>query len=242
MIAMLRLSRRCHERLVGWGTMLAIVVVLAGCGAQERSAREVPQSAGRSVPESSARAVPESSARAVPESSARSVPESSARAPVEGSTRPMPAEVEVFGSGARPVATTDSSPALAPPVRKVAQSPFELVGTGISAVNTFAVLKEADQRMLTVHEGDRIDGYTIAAIAPDRVKVRLPDNSEQLLMLLAATGSGASPTPRASSLAPDPTSNTAPIAEAINTDQSIPEDVTFGPTGSLPEGVKQMGH
>ena len=228
-MAMLRLSRRCHEQLAGWGTMLAIVVALAGCDAQERSAREAPQSAGRTVPESSTRAVPESSARASAESLAR--------ASVEGSTRPIPTEI-----GARPVATTDSSPTVTPPLPKVAQSPFELVGTSISAINTFAVLKEADQRMLTVHEGDRIDGYTIAAIAPDRVKMRLPDNSEQLLMLLAATGSVASPTPRASSLAPDPTSNTAPIAEAINTDQSIPEDVTLGPTGSLPEGVKQMGH
>ena len=142
----------------------------------------------------------------------------------------------------RPVATTDASPIVTPVLPKVAPSPFELVGTSISATNTFAVLKEANQSVLTVHEGDRIDGYTIAAIAPDRVKVRSPDNSEQLLMLLAATGSAAAPMTRTSDAAPEPVANTALIAAGINTDQSIPEHVTFGPTGSLSAGVQQMGH
>ncbi len=142
----------------------------------------------------------------------------------------------------RPVTTTAALPTVAPVLPKVAPSPFELVGTSISATNTFAVLKEADQSVLTVHEGDLIDGYTIAAIAPDRVKVRSPDNSEQLLMLLAATGNAAVPMTRTSGAAPEPLANTALIAAGINIDQSIPEDVTFGPTGSLPEGVKQMGH
>jgi hypothetical protein len=45
-----------------------------------------------------------------------------------------------------------------------------------------------------------------------------------------------------SGAAPEPLASTALIAGGINTDQSIPEDVTFGPTGSLPEGVKQIGH
>ncbi len=142
----------------------------------------------------------------------------------------------------RPVATTTALPTVTPVLPKVAPSPFELVGTSISATNTFAVLKEADQSVLTVHEGDRIDGYTIAAIAPDRVKVRSPDNSEQLLMLLAATGSAAAPMTRTSGAALEPVANTALIAAGINTDQSIPEQITFGPTGSLPEGVQQMGH
>ena len=148
----------------------------------------------------------------------------------------------VLDANARPVATTGALPTVTPVLPKVAPSPFELVGTGISATNTFAVLKEADQSVLTVHEGDRIDGYTIAAIAPDRVKVRAPDNSQQLLMLLAATGNAAAPMTRTSGAAPEPLANAALIAAGINTDQSIPEDVTFGPTGSLPEGVKQMGH
>jgi hypothetical protein len=217
-MAMLRLSRRCHEQLAGWGTVLGVVVALVACGAQERSPR------------------------AVPESSARAAPESSARAAPEGSMRSVPVEVGVLDANARPVATTGALPTVTPVLPKVATSPFELVGTSISATNTFAVLKEADQSVLTVHEGDRIDGYTIAAIAPDRVKVRSPDNSEQLLMLLAATGSAAVPMTRTSDAAPEPLANTASIAAGINTDQSIPEDVTFGPTGSLPEGVKQMGH
>jgi len=155
---------------------------------------------------------------------------------------PVPAEVGVLHAIAPPVATTAASPIIAPVLPKVAPSPFELIGTSISATNTFAVLKEADQSMLTVHEGDRIDGYTIAAIAPDRVKVRSPDNREQFLMLVAATGNAAAPMTRTSGAAPEPLANTALIAAGINTDQSIPEHVTFGPTGSLPEGVKQMGH
>jgi hypothetical protein len=62
-------------------------------------------------------------------------------------------------------ACTDASPIVTPVLPKLAPSPFELVGTAISATNTFAVLKEADQSVLTVHAGDRINGYTIAAIA-----------------------------------------------------------------------------
>ena len=153
-----------------------------------------------------------------------------------------PVPVAMLDAGARPIATTDASPVVTPVLPKVEPSPFELVGTSISATNAFAFLKEADQRVLTVHEGDRIDGYTIAAIAPDRVKVRSPDNDEHLLMLLAATGSAAAPTTGTTGAAPEPLANTTSIAEGINTDQAIPEHVTFGPTGSLPEGVKQMGH
>jgi hypothetical protein len=43
-------------------------------------------------------------------------------------------------------------------------------------------------------------------------------------------------------MVPEPVAGTGLIAEGVNTDQSIPEQVTFGPTGSLPAGVKQMGH
>jgi hypothetical protein len=215
---MLRSGLRCYEQLADRLAVFGVVVVLVGCGA----------------PEGSTRAVPEPSARAVPESSASPAP--------EGSMRPAPVEVGMLGGGARPVATTPASPIIAPVPPNIEPSPFELVGTSISATNAFAVLKEADQSVLTVHEGDRIDGYTIAAIAPDRIKVRSPDNDEQLLMLVAATGSAASATTRTTGVAPEPVPNSALTAEGINTDQSIPENVTFGPTGTLPEGVRQMGH
>lgn len=156
--------------------------------------------------------------------------------------RHVPVELGVRDTSTRPLATTEALPTVTPVLPKVAPSPFDLVGTSISATNSFAVLKEADQSVLTVREGDRIDGYTIAAIAPDRVKVRAPDNSEQLLMLVAAAGNAAAPMTPASGAAPEPSANTALTAAAINTDQSIPEHVTFGPTGSLPQGVIQMGH
>jgi hypothetical protein len=217
-MAMLWLSRRCPEQLTGWGTVLGVAVALVACGAQERSPRVAPESSVRALPESSPHAVP------------------------EGSVGPVPVAVGVLDAIARPVATTDASPIVTPVLPKLAPSPFELVGTAISATNTFAVLKEADQSVLTVHAGDRINGYTIAAIAPDRVKVRSPDNSEQLLMLLATTGNAAAPATPTSGVAPEPLANNASIVEIINTDQSIPEHVTFGPTGSLPEGVEQNGH
>ncbi|HWZ71659.1 MAG TPA: hypothetical protein VN326_09315 [Casimicrobiaceae bacterium] len=222
---LLQLTTRCDQQLAGWLAVLGVVVTLVGCGA----------------PEESARAVPESSARAAPESATRAVPESSTRAAPEGPMRPVPVEV-VLDAGARPVGASDALPIIAPVLPKVERSPFELVGTSISSINTFAVLKEGDQNVLTVHEGDRIDGYTIATIAPDRVRVRSPDNDERLLMLVAATGNLAAPTTRASGVPPEPMANTALIADGINTDQSIPEHVTFGPTGTLPEGVRQMGH
>jgi hypothetical protein len=214
---MLQLTRRRDQQLAGWLAILSILVALAGCDAREESTRAVPASSARAVPESSTHAAP------------------------AGSMRPVPVEVAMPDAASHPVAATDGSPIVAPALPRAKPAPFELVGTSISATSTFAVLKEADQSRRTVHEGDTIAGYTIAAIAPDRVKMRSPDNAEQLLLLVAATGNAASGT-RTSNVAPEPRANTGLIAEGINTDQSIPEHVTPGPTGSLPEGVKQMGH
>src|SRR5258705_528949 len=52
----------------------------------------------------------------------------------------------------------------------------------------------------------------------------------------------AAATTRTSGVVPEPVAGTGLIADGVNTDQSIPEHVTFGPTGSLPAGAKQMGH
>ena len=169
---------------------------------------------------------------AVSESSAHAAPESSM----------VPVEVGTPDTGAHAVAATVVLPVVTPVLPKVKPAPFELVGTSISATNAYALLKEADQSRLTVHEGETIAGYTIAAIEPDRVIVRSPGNDQQLLVLLAATGNAPASTTRTNGEGSEPLAITALIADGINTDQSIPEHVTFGPTGSLPEGVKQMGH
>src|SRR5882757_10075868 len=92
---------------------------------------------------------------AVPESSAHATPESS-----------VPVEVGTLDTSAQPAAATLVLPVVTPVVPKVKPAPFELVGTSISATNAYALLKEADQSRLTVHEGDTIAGYTIAAIEP----------------------------------------------------------------------------
>jgi hypothetical protein len=170
------------------------------------------------------------------------VPESSAHAAPESSMGPVPVEVGTLATSAQPAAASVMLPVVTPVLPKVKPAPFELVGTSISATNAYALLKEADQSRLTVHEGDTIAGYTIAAIEPDRVIVRSPGSEQQLLVLLAATGNAPASTTRTNGVGSEPLASTALIADGINIDQSIPEDVTFGPTGSLPEGVKQMGH
>lgn len=220
--------RRCAQR-AGRVAVPAFVVLLASCGAPERSTPAVPETSIRPMPEVSSRAVREASTSVAPEAYTPVTPERSA-----GS---VPVAVGMRDGGAG-----GSSPLASPGVAGVQPSSFELVGTSISATSAFAILKAADQRLVTVHEGDRIDGYTIAAIAPDRVKMRSPGNDEQLLKLLVATGEAAAPAMPIANTTPDIAASTRSIAQHINTDQSIPERVMFGPTASLPDGVKQMGH
>jgi hypothetical protein len=92
-----------------------------------------------------------------------------------------------------PVATKPEIPAqtlaAAPPSAgvesartKTDASPFELMGTSINETHSFAVLKQSGDRVFTVRAGDKVDGYTIAAIEPDRIRVTSPENTEQLLV------------------------------------------------------------
>jgi hypothetical protein len=140
--------------------------------------------------------------------------------------------------GATAAAPTATPGTIGVPVRESAPAPFRLVGTSISDRRAFAFLKQPGSELVTVHEGDRVDGYTVAAIAPDRVKLESSDHAEQLLTLGAAAGATSS----ANEADPAPPAITGKVVVDINTDQSIPEHVTLGPTGSLPEGMKQMGH
>ena len=141
---------------------------------------------------------------------------------------------------ARAVAAAAVSSRADPALSDGKSAPFELVGTSINATNTFAILKEADQRLRTVRAGDRIDGYTIAAIEPASVRVSAPGSAEQILV---ATGGPVAPMTPTDTAPPAPAAGLAGlITEGINTDQSMPEHITFGPTGTWPEGMKQMGH
>jgi len=154
-----------------------------------------------------------------------------------------------------PVATADGAklgvtqPALAAPAptaeaqtpNHAHASPFELMGTGTNDSHSFAVLEQSGHRLFTVREGDKIEGYTIASIEPDRVKVTSPENDEEVLV---AANKAASVRP---SVPANPATAAAPgasklITEGVNTDQSIPTNVTFGPTGYDPNNGRQMGH
>src|SRR5947207_10105041 len=144
------------------------------------------------------------------EGPAPAMPESSAHA-APASMGPAPVEVGTLDSGAHPAAATVVLPVVTPVLPKVKPAPFELVGTSISATNAYALLKEADQSRLTVHEGDTIAGYTIAAIEPDRVIVRSPGNDQPLLVLLAATGNVPASTTRTDGVGSEPLASTALI-------------------------------
>jgi hypothetical protein len=150
----------------------------------------------------------------------------------------IPAAAAAHGIAATDAtATAQIAPAgtIVAPVRKAAPAPFELVGTSISDEKAFAFLKQSGRDLVTVHEGDRVDGFTVARIAPDRIKLESSDHAEQVLTIATAAGPGAMPPMHE-------TDSAAKIVGGINTDQSIPEHVTLGPTGSLPPGMKQMGH
>jgi hypothetical protein len=131
-------------------------------------------------------------------------------------------------------ASATTRPAVAAATPRARPTPFELMGTSGNEVNRFAVLRGSGRRLLTVREGDTIDGYTIAAIETDRVRIRGPDNAEQLLDAVQALPVTMASVP--------PASPSHLITQGINTDQSLPANVSLGPTGFDPNNGRQMGH
>lgn len=145
-------------------------------------------------------------------------------------------------TGARSPAASSPMPSAATLRPEAGNFALELAGTSIDGNRRFAVLKRTGEGVITVRLGDEVDGYTIIRIEPERVYVRSPGNGEQIVMLGDATGTAGDFLKRGSGASPESVVNTGLITEGINTDQSIPERVVFGPTGSLPDGVKQVGH
>jgi hypothetical protein len=140
------------------------------------------------------------------------------------------------------LASAETAPAVAPDNAAIAKpAPFELMGTSVTGTSSFAILKESGHRLFTVRAGDMIDGYTIASIESDRIKMTTPDNAEQLLVAANKSAPVSVRAPAGVVTAPaQPVSRL--ITEGVNTDQSIPADVTFGPTGYDPNNGRQMGH
>ena len=63
---------------------------------------------------------------------------------------------------------------------------FQLVGTTVTAERNVAFLKEvAGGKSRVVRQGDEIDGVYVASVTPDRVKLMLGDESEELILKVA---------------------------------------------------------
>jgi hypothetical protein len=210
-----QLSTRRSESYVGLLVGLGAALALVGCGAPEGVPRAVP---------------------GTPPAALGTMPELSKGAAAVELGATVSGNRSAAGSVSPASAATLSS-AVAPPVAPPA---FELVGTSIDAHAAFAVLKGPDQRAVTVRQGDQIDGYTIASIESDRVELRSPANGQLILVLLDAPAGNVGAQAKVAPPASAP--HTDLITEGINTDQSIPVHPTFGPTGQLMDGRRQIGH
>ena len=79
-----------------------------------------------------------------------------------------------------PVLAGDGGP------RRLNPGRFLLVGTTVTAERNVAFLKEvAGGKSRVVRQGDEIDGVYVASVTPDRVKLTLGDESEELILKVA---------------------------------------------------------
>jgi len=121
-----------------------------------------------------------------------------------------------------------------------ALSSFELVGTGIDGTYAFAVVRTPDQSAVTVREGSVIGRYTVRRIQPDRIRLKAQDEKEAMLVIGVA-GSAEQASPSTTEMTPgEANAVSAFLAAGIDTDQSIPAQVVYGPTARWPEGVKHV--
>ena len=119
-------------------------------------------------------------------------------------------------------------------------SSFELVGTGIDGTHAFAVVRTPDQSAVTVREGGVIGRYTVRRIQPDRIRLQAQDEKEAMLVIGVA-GSAEQASPSTTEMTPgEANAVSAFLAAGIDTDQSIPAQVVYGPTARWPEGVKHV--
>jgi len=132
-------------------------------------------------------------------------------------------------------------PAPPPSSQAVAKGPtFELVGTSITRTSSFAILKDHEQHLLKVSQGDDAQGFIVARIESDRVSVRSLGDGHEFVVLKGLTDSVAPAAGSAASAAPASLSRL--ITVGVNVDQSIPAAITWGPTGFDPNNGRQMGH
>lgn len=114
---------------------------------------------------------------------------------------------------------------------------FQLVGTTVTAERNVAFLKEvAGGKSRVVRQGDEIDGVYVASVMPDRVKLTLGDESEELILKVAqgpkttlaaappAPGAPAVAAPAAAAGAARATQARAQAAAAPNAAEVRPQD------------------
>lgn len=99
-----------------------------------------------------------------------------------------------------PVLAGDNTP------RRLKPGQFQLTGTAVSGERNIAFLKETGGKSRVVRQGDEIEGMRVALVAPDRVKLTLGDESEELVLKVApgpkTTLAAAPPPPTAPGAAP----------------------------------------
>ena len=130
-----------------------------------------------------------------------------------------------------PVLAVDGGPHRLNPGR------FQLMGTTVTAERNVAFLKEvAGGKSRVVRQGDDIDGMYVASVQPDRVKLTLGDESEELVLKVAqgpkTTLAAAPPPPGApAAAAPAAAAPAGPAARArareaaaANAAQAPPQD------------------
>jgi hypothetical protein len=166
--------------------------------------------------------------------------------PVISASRPPERRVEAASvnasTGYTPGRSRPSASAGTPTesIRRDALASFELVGTGIDGTKAFAIVRTPDDGVVTVHEGGSIGGYSVRSIQPDRIRLKGQDGKDAMLVI-GASASADRPSPSSTDMTPSEASAVrAFIANGINTDQSIPEHVVYGPTARWPEGVKHV--
>ena len=100
-------------------------------------------------------------------------------------------------------------------------------------------MRTRDEGVVTVHEGHAIGSYTVREIKPDRIRLASPDD-EVTLLIGAAFGDEAPSRSAADAAAPDASAESRFMAAGINTDQSLPKHVVYGPTATWPAGEKHV--
>ena len=79
-----------------------------------------------------------------------------------------------------PVLTGENGP------RRLKTGQYQLMGTAVTGDRNIAFLKETTGgKSKTVRQGDEIDGMRVALVAPDRVRLAVGDESEDLILKVA---------------------------------------------------------